>query len=52
VPAHERSAILMRVADAIEADEAELSRLLATENGRTHRETSSEMKAAVRIWRG
>jgi acyl-CoA reductase-like NAD-dependent aldehyde dehydrogenase len=52
VPAHERSAILMRVADAIEANEAELSRLLATENGRTHRETASEMKAAVRIWRG
>jgi acyl-CoA reductase-like NAD-dependent aldehyde dehydrogenase len=52
VPAHERYAILMRVADAIETDEAELSRLLARENGKTHRETSGEIKAAIRIWRG
>ena len=52
VPAHERCAILMRVADRIEAERDELARLLVRENGKTHREIVNEIKAAVRIWRG
>jgi len=52
LPAHERCAILMRVADAIEKEQGALSGLLARENGKTRRETASEIKAAVRIWRG
>ena len=52
VPAHERCAILMRVADRIEAEQDALARLLVSENGKTHREIANEIKAAVRIWRG
>jgi acyl-CoA reductase-like NAD-dependent aldehyde dehydrogenase len=52
LPAHERCAILMRVADAIEKEQGALSGLLARENGKTRRETAGEIKAAVRIWRG
>jgi acyl-CoA reductase-like NAD-dependent aldehyde dehydrogenase len=52
LPAHDRCAILLRVADAIERDQDELSRLLARENGKTWRETAGEIKAAIRIWRG
>jgi len=52
VPAHERCAILMRVADRIEAEQDALARLLVSENGKTHREIVNEIKAAVRIWRG
>src|SRR5271166_1178063 len=52
VPAHERCAILLRVADRIEAEKDELARMLVRENGKTHREIVNEIKAAVRIWRG
>jgi acyl-CoA reductase-like NAD-dependent aldehyde dehydrogenase len=52
MPAHERCAVLMRAADAIESNQEELSRLLARENGKTHRETGTEIGAAVRIFRG
>ena len=52
LPAHERCAILLRVADAIEAGTGRTGRLLARENGKTHRETASEIKAAIRIFRG
>jgi acyl-CoA reductase-like NAD-dependent aldehyde dehydrogenase len=52
LPAHERCAALMRVAAAIEADHDALARLLARENGKTLRETTSEVAAAIRIWRG
>ncbi len=52
LPAHERCAILLRAADSIEREQDELSRLLARENGKTHRETASEIKAAIRIFRG
>ena len=52
VPAHERCAILMRVADAIERERESLARLLAQENGKTRRETFGEIGAAIRIWRG
>jgi acyl-CoA reductase-like NAD-dependent aldehyde dehydrogenase len=52
MPAHERCAILLRVADAIERDQDDLSTLLARENGKTRRETGGEIKAAIRIWRG
>jgi acyl-CoA reductase-like NAD-dependent aldehyde dehydrogenase len=52
VPAHERCAILMRVAYAIEREREALARLLAQENGKTRRETFGEIGAAIRIWRG
>src|SRR5208283_5950990 len=52
VPAHERCAILLRVADRIEAEKDELACMLVRENGKTHREIVNEIKAAVRIWRG
>jgi acyl-CoA reductase-like NAD-dependent aldehyde dehydrogenase len=52
LPAHERAAILMRVADRIEAEQDELSKLLCRENGKTRREILGEIAAAVRIWRG
>jgi lactaldehyde dehydrogenase len=51
-PAHERCAILMRVAEAIEREREPLARLLAQENGKTRRETFNEIGAAIRIWRG
>ena len=52
LPAHERCAVLMRTADAIEARIAELSTLLTRENGKTRREIAGELRAAVRIFRG
>jgi acyl-CoA reductase-like NAD-dependent aldehyde dehydrogenase len=52
LPAHERCAILLRTADSIEREQDDLSRLLARENGKTWRETSGEIKAAIRIFRG
>jgi acyl-CoA reductase-like NAD-dependent aldehyde dehydrogenase len=52
LPSHERCAILMRVADRIEAEEDALSALLCRENGKTRREIVGELRAAVRIWRG
>jgi acyl-CoA reductase-like NAD-dependent aldehyde dehydrogenase len=52
IPAHERCAILLRVADKIEAGQDALARLLVSENGKTRREIANEIKAAIRIWRG
>ncbi len=52
LPAHERSAILMRVADRIEAEQDMLTRLLVSENGKTRREIANEIRVAARIWRG
>lgn len=52
LPAHGRRAVLMRAADAIEAEHERLARLLACENGRTLREVRDELRAAVRIFRG
>jgi acyl-CoA reductase-like NAD-dependent aldehyde dehydrogenase len=52
LPAHERAAILMRVAARIETEQHSLANLLCRENGKTRREIVSEIAAAVRIWRG
>ena len=52
LPAHERSAILFRIADAMEADKATLSELLARENGKPIKQTRGEVAAAIRIYRG
>jgi len=52
LPAHERSAILFRIADAMEADKATLSELLARENGKPIKQTQGEVEAAIRIYRG
>lgn len=51
-PAHERSAILLRIADAMEQNKAELSRLLAMENGKPIQQTREELGASIRIFRG
>lgn len=52
LPAHNRAAILMRVADRIEDEQDELATLLCRENGKTRREILGEIAASVRIWRG
>lgn len=52
LPAHERSAILFRTADAMEANQAPLSELLAAENGKPIRQTREEIGASIRIFRG
>ena len=52
LPAHERSAILLRIADAIESDKVTLSELLARENGKPIQQTREEVAAAIRIYRG
>ncbi|WP_290652629.1 aldehyde dehydrogenase family protein, partial [Aquisalimonas sp.] len=52
MPSHERAAVLMRTAAAMEARHGELARLLARENGRTLREVRGEIDAAIRIFRG
>ena len=52
MPAHQRAAILLRVADRIEAEQDELATLLCRENGKTRREIGGEIAAAIRIWRG
>ena len=52
LPAHERSTILFRIADAMEADKATLSELLARENGKPIKQTQGEVEAAIRIYRG
>lgn len=52
LPAHERSAILFRVAKAMETDKVTLSELLARENGKPIRQTREEVAAAIRIYRG
>jgi acyl-CoA reductase-like NAD-dependent aldehyde dehydrogenase len=50
--AHERCAILMRLAQSIEDHHGELGDLLTAENGKTRREIGGEIKAAIRIVRG
>ena len=52
LPAHERSAILSRIAAAMEAEKAALAELLAKENGKPIRQTREEVAAAIRIFRG
>jgi lactaldehyde dehydrogenase len=52
VPAHERAALLARIADGIEARDEELARLLAAENGKPIMQTRGEVAAAIRIFRG
>lgn len=52
MPAHERSAVLVRTADRIEAELEELARMLAEENGKPIRQTREEAAAAARIIRG
>jgi acyl-CoA reductase-like NAD-dependent aldehyde dehydrogenase len=52
IPAHERAAILLRVAERIETEQDELANLLCRENGKTRREIGGEIAAAIRIWRG
>jgi acyl-CoA reductase-like NAD-dependent aldehyde dehydrogenase len=52
LPAYKRSAILFRIAEAMEADKAALSELLARENGKPIQQTREEVAAAIRIYRG
>ena len=52
LPAHERSAILDRVARAMAAQSEELSSLLAQENGKPIQQSLEELAAAVSIFRG
>jgi acyl-CoA reductase-like NAD-dependent aldehyde dehydrogenase len=52
LPAHERSAILVRAADQIVVQQEELARVLARENGKPIRQTREEVAAAARIFRG
>ena len=52
MPAHERSALLLRVADRMESNKEDLSRLLAQENGKPIRQTREELVASIRIFRG
>ncbi len=52
LPAHERAAILFRIAEAMEAHQAALSELLARENGKPLLQTREEVGAAIRIVRG
>jgi lactaldehyde dehydrogenase len=51
-PAHERSAILVRIAEAMQANQEALSRLLAQENGKPIRQTREEIGASIRIFQG
>lgn len=43
MPSHERAALIQRAADALQAEHAALSLLLARENGKTLREVRSEL---------
>ncbi|MFB0535704.1 MAG: aldehyde dehydrogenase [Anaerolineae bacterium] len=52
LPAHKRSAILFRIAEALEANKSSLSELLARENGKPILQTREEVAAAIRIYRG
>jgi len=52
LPAHKRSAILFRIAEAMEANKSSLSELLARENGKPILQTREEVAAAIRIYRG
>ena len=52
MPAHERAALLLRVADLMAAEQDNLGRMLAAENGKPVRQTRDEVAAAIRIFRG
>jgi len=52
LPAHKRSVILFRIAEAMEANKSALSELLARENGKPISQTREEIGAAIRIFRG
>jgi acyl-CoA reductase-like NAD-dependent aldehyde dehydrogenase len=52
MPAHERAALLARIAQGIEDRLPELTRLLAAENGKPVAQTREEIKAAIRIFHG
>ncbi|MEV4758627.1 aldehyde dehydrogenase family protein [Micromonospora sp. NPDC049559] len=52
LPAHERAALLSRIASLVEAEQEELARLLAAENGKPLTQTRGEVAAAIRIFRG
>jgi acyl-CoA reductase-like NAD-dependent aldehyde dehydrogenase len=52
LPAHRREALLRRIAELIEAEQEDLARLLAAENGKPIQQTRGEVQAAVRIFRG
>ena len=51
-PAHQRQAMLLKLADLMEADLEELARLDAAENGKPIQQTRGEVQAAIRIIRG
>ncbi|TET38182.1 MAG: aldehyde dehydrogenase family protein [Anaerolineales bacterium] len=51
-PAHKRSAILSRIAKAMEVNHEALSTLLAQENGKPIRQTREEITASIRIFQG
>lgn len=52
MPAHQRADILFKIADAIEANHAVLSELLARENGKPIMQTREEVAVTARIFRG
>jgi acyl-CoA reductase-like NAD-dependent aldehyde dehydrogenase len=52
LPAHERAAILFRIADAIEQNLNTLGELLAKENGKPVQQTRDEVRVTARIFRG
>ena len=52
LPAHERAAILFRIADAIEQNLNDLGELLAKENGKPIQQTRDEVRVTARIFRG
>ena len=52
MPAHQRSAVLMRAADLVKERKEELAVLLARENGKPIRQTRDEVEVAARIFRG
>src|SRR5262245_52605052 len=51
LPAHERAAILIRIAEAIEDNLMDLGELLAKENGKPIQQTRDEVRVAARIFR-
>jgi acyl-CoA reductase-like NAD-dependent aldehyde dehydrogenase len=52
LPAHERAAILFRIADALEQNLNALGELLASENGKPIQQTRDEVRVSARIFRG
>ncbi len=52
LPAHERAAILFRIADALEKNLNALGELLARENGKPIQQTRDEVRVTARIFRG